>query len=202
MAATALPQAPDISAVMRKIRQQMGTNEAGVQSMGYDPQWERAASNAYGALGTRYSANDLSRQRLGQDYETNRANTMEGQQRAYTGTQNQFADRGTLFSGAYVDQQAKQNEDYTNQLSQLSRGLTRGTEDIDRSNAAALADYNRQIGDVETGYGQSVQKYLADQTQKQAQERQLEAQRAAQRALANSGQMTDAQRWAYIQSQI
>lgn len=183
MAAPTLPQAPDMSAIRRKLQQGMGTAVGALGSMPYDATWDNRAADAYGQLGTKLSANDLSGQRLDQDYETNRAQQALGQEHAIQGLRNNFANNGTLFSGAYVDKQADTNTQYQNIYNQLAQGKERGHEDINRSNTAAMADYQRSLADIGTGYTNSVRDYLAKQASATANADQQNQLLAAQRAL-------------------
>lgn len=192
----ALPAPPDLTAIRRRITEAAGFPGG---AMPYDPQYDRQASNLYGQLGSKLSGYDQQSNRLNQDYETQFANYGQAQGQDFNKLKNMLADRGTLFSGAYVDENANIGNRWQQRYGQLATGRQRGLEDLNRQRTAAMADYQTGLGDVESNYTNAAAQYLQQQAQAQAQAAQAQAQRQALAQLAQIQNSSGTQQYALMQ---
>jgi hypothetical protein len=167
----------------------MGIDPTKLTAFGGNPQFDTNVTNLYRSALAKLAGYDTQQQRVGSDYATNLSQLQQRQDLASKTLQGSLADRGLLYTGNALTQQAQQGQDYQNQIQALNQARTRSLEDLTTNRNNTIYDVLSGRGNYESQYTQNLQSYLTQQAQAQASldaQNKLQAQVAASTAASNA----------------
>jgi hypothetical protein len=167
----------------------MGIDPTKLTAFGGNPTFDNNVTNLYRSALSKLAGYDTQTQRVGSDYTTNLSQLQQRQDLASKSLQGSLADRGLLYTGNALTQQAQQGQDYQNQLQALNQARSRSLEDITTNRNNTIYDELSGRGNYESQYTQNLNDYLTQQATaaaQVAQQQKLSAQVAASTAASQA----------------
>lgn len=105
---------------------------AATKSDPFDPQYEAEFNSLQGQLAQLTSDSGVAESRTNQDFLLSKNRLTDQRSDILSSLEQKFADNGILRSGINIAKQSKVGEDYTQDVGDLTQGLSRRLEDINR----------------------------------------------------------------------
>ena len=155
---------------------------------GFDPiQYQSVFNGLYDNLSNSFAAEDLSLQQMYNDYERQYGNLGDDEAQSARKLMNAMANRGTLSSGAYLDESENLAGDFNRLRGDLGSNLQKGFTDAAGRRLQAIGAYNQGLTQQELGLGQNARGYAQhaiDAEAQAAKDKVFQEQMAAQNAAA------------------